>query len=119
MGQSDITLEVAESIDAEFFKLRHAYNALTLYEFFIEILKIRDANIELDLNIENQEYEALKSSVIKQLKESQPSNLSSEQRVKEAFYLGQICSTLTHGNLSLPAALRSFGKVDLNEQELS
>lgn len=106
----DLTLQVAKSIDATFFKLKHAYNALILGDFFVEIINLQGGSI--DVSFDTEDYDSIKLSVIEGLESLDVANLSEEQTIKIAFYLGLICSTLTHGNVPLPEALNYFGKLE-------
>lgn len=110
------TLRVAKSIDATFFKLKHAYNALMLGEFFVEIIKLNGKTIQVDF--ESEDYDGIKNSIIQELAEIDNTTLTEEQSINVAFYLGLICSTLTHGNIPLPNELTQFGRVEADEKDL-
>jgi hypothetical protein len=102
-----ITNSVAEQISADFYKLRSTFRSLNVYEYFIEILKIRGFKEELKFDIEDRE--SIKKAVMEALKSSLVSE--SANPGKEIFFLGIVSEVLNHANIPLPVELLDFGKI--------
>ncbi len=114
---TNVTYKVAEAIDADFYRLRSSYKSLNVYEHFIEILKNRGFGYNLDFDL--SDYAQIKSSIISQLAESVQNRIfSPNEMIVEAFYLGNLCSTLVYANVPVPTQLQMFGKSELVMEEL-
>lgn len=114
-----LTNTIASKIDVKFFKLRSSFNSLYIYEIFLEIVRNRGLVPVVDFDLGN--HEQMQESVLRQLDASLkalPESDDVNQVLRETFYLGMLCNTIIHTNISLPEELRLFGKVEVSPEDI-
>ncbi len=108
MWLQNLTYKTIEELDPDYYILKTSYNSLKVYELLFEILKLRGEEVVLPAN--QPDFTQLKVEILTKLQKVSTKN-EPETVIKEAFYLGMLCTALIHANIPVPNALLQFGQI--------